>query len=89
MRTGPSNLITLIKRAEACLAGEKLTVPTRLHSSVAKPVLRTKMLLHPFLTSKHQPTRFHAYYSRQTPGDASSERDEQYLLAVIDCVLLA
>lgn len=37
--------------------GAKLTVPTLLHSSVTKPVLRTRMLLHPFLGAKHYANR--------------------------------
>lgn len=50
------NLISLIKRGEAYLVEKKLTVPTRLHSSVDRPVLRLRMLLHMLLRRKHQPT---------------------------------
>ena len=45
-KTSLFNLISLIKRDKAYLAENKLTVPTRLHNSVAKTVLKSKMLLY-------------------------------------------
>lgn len=61
------NLISLIKRGEAYLVEKKLTVPTRLHSSVDRPVLRLRILLHMLLRSKHQPTEHGRKLTLDTP----------------------
>lgn len=61
------NLISLIKRGEAYLVEKKLTVPIRLHSSVDRPVLRLRMLLHMLLRKKHQPTEHNCQLTMDTP----------------------